>query len=87
MAYHNGQPFNDNMLRPCPLLDNPQALRKMVDESGAKSTDVAAPEDVHELTSKTEEAAKTGRKLLIRFGRVTAEPFLQKHVGSCSKGR
>ena len=30
MAYHDGQPFNDNMLRPCPLLENPQALREMI---------------------------------------------------------
>ena len=22
MAYHDGQPFNDNMLRPCPMLEN-----------------------------------------------------------------
>ena len=39
MAYHDGQPFNDNMLGPCPMLENPQKLRKMVEESGAKSTD------------------------------------------------
>lgn len=28
--YYKGQPFNDNMLRPCPMLENPQALRKLV---------------------------------------------------------
>ena len=32
MAYHDGQPFNENMLRPCPMLENPQKLRKMVEE-------------------------------------------------------
>lgn len=58
MAYHNNQPFNDNMLRPCPLLDNPERLRTMVHQTGAKSTDVASPEDVDSLTAKTEEAAK-----------------------------
>ena len=30
MAYRRRQPFNDNHLRPCPLLDNPEALAAMV---------------------------------------------------------
>ncbi len=25
-AYHDNQPFNDNMLRPCPMLENPDKL-------------------------------------------------------------
>lgn len=58
MAYHNNQPFNENMLRPCPLLDNPDKLKKMVEETGAKSTDMQAPEDVNDLTAKTREAAE-----------------------------
>jgi len=58
MQYHDNQPFNDNHLRPCPLLDNPEALARMVDISGAKSTDMAAPEDVHALTGKCARAAE-----------------------------
>ena len=58
MAYHRGQPFNCNHLRPCPLLDNPQALARMVHESGAESTDVEAPEDVDALTGKCREKAE-----------------------------
>ncbi len=57
MAYRKGQPFSDNLLRPCPLLDNQGALAKMVDESGAHSTDLQNPEDVHELTAKCVPAA------------------------------
>lgn len=57
MAYRHNQPFNDNMLRPCPLLDNPERLAEMVHASGAKSTDVVDPEDVDDLTAKTKEAA------------------------------
>ena len=52
MAYHDGQPFNENMLRPCPMLENPQKLRKMVEESGAKSTDLQSPESVEHLCAK-----------------------------------
>ncbi|MDO4357654.1 MAG: radical SAM protein, partial [Clostridia bacterium] len=40
MAYHDGQPFNENMLRPCPMLENPQKLREMVAATGAHSTDL-----------------------------------------------
>jgi hypothetical protein len=58
MAYRKRQPFNSNHLRPCPLLDNPQALIAMVKESGARSTDMASPEDVDALCKKTEQAAE-----------------------------
>lgn len=50
--YQKGQPFNDNMLRPCPLLDNAGALAGMVHRSGARSTDLSSPEDVDALTEK-----------------------------------
>ncbi len=50
--YYKGQPFNDNMLRPCPMLENPQALRKIVKISGAKSTNLIKPESVEALCSK-----------------------------------
>ena len=58
MAYRNNQPFSENLLRPCPLLDNPGALAKMVHESGAHSTDLQNPEDVDELTAKCVPAAE-----------------------------
>ncbi|OUN05727.1 radical SAM protein [Flavonifractor sp. An92] len=53
MAYHDQQPFNDNMLRPCPMLENPEKLRAMVKETGAKSTDYESPEDVDTLCDRT----------------------------------
>ena len=58
MAYHHGQPFNDNMLRPCPMLENPEKLRRMVRETGAHSTDCEAPEDVDTLCDRTEPYAQ-----------------------------
>lgn len=57
MAYHNNQPFNENHLRPCPMLENPEILPKMVKESGAKSTDLESPETVEHLCSKCHEYA------------------------------
>ena len=53
MAYHDNQPFNDNMLRPCPMLENPEALRRMVKETGAVNTDYQSPESVDHLCDKT----------------------------------
>jgi MoaA/NifB/PqqE/SkfB family radical SAM enzyme len=58
MAYHRGQPFNDNMLRPCPMLENPELLRKMVHETGAHSTDLQSPESVDHLCAKCDQYAK-----------------------------
>ena len=52
MAYHDGQPFNDNMLRPCPMLENPEKLRAMVEASGAHSTDMQSPETADHLCAK-----------------------------------
>ncbi len=57
-AYHVGHPFNDNPLRPCPLLDNPRALQSMVHATGAHSTDLESPEDVDALAGKCERAAE-----------------------------
>ena len=56
-TYREGQPWNGNHLRPCPLLDNPQALVDAVERSGAHSTDLQSPEDVRDLAAKCEGAA------------------------------
>lgn len=34
-AYQKRQPFCENHLRPCPIIDNPDALKEIVEESGA----------------------------------------------------
>lgn len=53
MAYKNNMPFNDNMFRPCPMLENPEFIQRMVKETGAKSTDMISPENVDDLIGKT----------------------------------
>ena len=58
MAYHDGQPFNDNMLRPCPMLENPEKLRAMVKAADAKSTDYEAPESVDTLCGRCKSYAE-----------------------------
>lgn len=52
MAYRDNQPFNDNHLRPCPMLENPEILERIVRETGARSTDLESPETVEHLCGK-----------------------------------
>lgn len=58
MAYHEGQPFNRNHLRPCPMLENPQLLRKIVKETGAHGTNEESEESAEQLCGKCDDYAK-----------------------------
>ncbi len=58
MAYREGQPFNENMLRPCPMLENPDKLRAIVEKTGAASTDLESPEPVEALCSRCDSYAE-----------------------------
>jgi MoaA/NifB/PqqE/SkfB family radical SAM enzyme len=71
-AYRDGQPFNDNHMRPCPVLDNPEAIEHMVKISGAHSTDMQSPEEVEALTAKTKEAAAKWAE--------TSDPIWEEHL-------
>ncbi len=55
--YYKGQPFNDNMLRPCPMLENPDALRNIINKTGARSTNLNCPESADELCAKCDKYA------------------------------
>lgn len=57
MQYRQHQPFNKNPLRPCPLLDNPDALVEMVTQAGAYSTQRRDSEPVEVVAGKCREAA------------------------------
>lgn len=52
MAYRDNQPFNKNHLRPCPMLENPEILGRLIEKTGAVSTDLQSPEKVEHLCSK-----------------------------------
>lgn len=77
MQYHDNQPFNENHLRPCPLLDNPGRLSEMVKKSGAVSTDLQNPEDADALSCKCAYAAEQWA--------VTAEQLWQENRESGDK--
>lgn len=77
--YYKGQPFNDNMLRPCPMLENPDALRHIVRISNAKSTNLIKEESVDELCSKCDSYAKSWAPKAKEIWEETArfKPFTQ----------
>ena len=64
--YQKRQPFNDNSLRPCPIIDNNSALREIVKKSGAKPThdgaeNVVSPEvgeKLEDLADRWEEVSR-----------------------------
>lgn len=58
MAYHDGQPFNGNMLMPCPMLENPQGLRDIIKRTGAHSSNLEGDETVELLCSRCDKYAK-----------------------------
>ncbi len=65
--YRAHYPWNDNMLQPCPMLENPQILPEMVHDADAKNTDYTAQESADQLCARTtpysKEWAPEARKL------------------------
>ena len=76
MAYRDNQPFNENMLRPCPMLENPEILQKMVHETGAHSTDVEQEEPVEHQCAKCVDYAKDWKETADKLW--AAHPYKQK---------
>lgn len=70
ILYHDGQPFNENHLRPCPMLENPEILRRLVKESGAYQTNAESPENVDELCDKTVNYAEDWGKVADKLWRI-----------------
>ena len=70
--YHNGQPFNRNHLRPCPMLENPALLREMIARTGAHQTNLESPESVEHLCAKCDAYAQNWAPV--------AEEYWQTHT-------
>ncbi len=67
MGYYNEQPFNDNHLRPCPMLENPECIEQLVEDTGAHSTELVESESVYELTAKTRPMAERRKPVAERI--------------------
>lgn len=89
MGYHDNQPWNDNMLRPCPVLDNPGRLTEIVESSGAKSTDYQNLESAKEFSDKCIETAEKWAPVADRLWRKshpssTDEESISPCSGNCA---
>ncbi len=74
--YQKRQPFNDNMLMPCPIIDNPKELREMVKKSGAKPTHPGADNVFDEdVAEELEDLAERWRKKSEPIDRERKEKF------------
>ena len=80
MGYHDSQPWNENMLRPCPVLDNPGRLTEIVEKSRAKSTDYQNLESAKEFSDKCVETAE-------KWAPVADRLWAESHGGCASCGR
>ncbi len=74
MEYRKGQPFNDNHLRPCPMLENPEKLREIIKKIGARSTDLIVEEDVDTLCGRCDAFAYEWQPVADEIWRTTTHP-------------
>lgn len=51
--FRSAQPFSDNPLRACPLIDVPDVIVERINDGGAHSTHYSAPESAEALADKT----------------------------------
>ncbi len=72
--YRRNQPFNDNHLRPCPMLENPDRLREIIKSTGAKSSDMLIQEDVDTLCGKCDAFALAWQPVADELWRTTPHP-------------
>lgn len=56
--FRAAQPFSDNPLRACPMIDVPEAITEIVNKGGAQSTHYSDPETVETFVEKVSENAK-----------------------------
>lgn len=74
MEYRKGQPFNDNHLRPCPMLENPEKLREIIKKTGAKSTNLITDEDVDTLCGRCDAFAYEWQPVADEIWKSTTHP-------------
>ena len=78
MKYYEGQPFNDNGLMPCPMLENSDILPRIVKESGAHCTDLVSQETPEQLREKTAPAAAQWAPVAERMWNDPTDPLFEK---------
>ena len=73
MGFRKRQPFNENHLRPCSIIDNPHVLREIVAETGAYPTHPDAESVVTSLAKQLDDYACS-------YGRIADKVWNEEYV-------
>jgi len=87
MAYHDRQPFNKNMFKPCPMLENPECIEEIIGETPVVNTETVHPETVTQLCDKTRAYAAAWSDTAERLWAETAGTHeMGERPGTCEMG-
>lgn len=79
-AYQERQPFSENLLRPCPLIDTPHNIREMICETGARPTHRGAGNVLENQMARRMDAIAEawGEKAEDKWLEIKGEPLEEK---------
>ena len=86
MQYYEGQPFNDNLLKPCPILENEGLLADMVKRAGAHSTDLQEKESAENLCAKCHDSIAEWTPVAERIWIDKGDPLYDKRKNDPTQG-
>ena len=86
MQYYEGQPFNDNLLKPCPILENEGLLADMVKRAGAHSTDLQEKESAEDLCAKCHDPIAEWTPVAERIWNDEGDPLYDKRKNDPTQG-
>ena len=86
MQYYEGQPFNDNLLKPCPILENEGLLADMVKRAGAHSTDLQEKESAESLCAKCHDSIAEWTLVAERLWNDEGDPLYDKRKNDPTQG-
>lgn len=86
MRYYEGQPFNDNLLKPCPILENEGLLADMVKRVGAHSTDLQEKESAEDLCAKCHDSIAEWTPVADRIWNDKGDPLYDKRKNDPTQG-
>ena len=86
MQYYEGQPFNDNLLKPCPILENEGLLADMVKRAGAHSTDLQEKESAEDLCAKCHDSIAEWTPVAEHIWNDEGDPLYDKRKNDPTQG-
>jgi len=78
MAFKRRRPYNENLLRPCTIIDNPHILREVVKEGGAHPTHKGSDSIITTLAPALDEYAE-------KYGEIADKSWKEEYVNKTYK--